>query len=88
LGVIDGLRKPDQSVDVLVHRRQEELLPYELQSPQTQARQFDLILEFREQEFGNDSGKQTEWRAFLRRSALTQAAGESGRSGRTAADVL
>jgi hypothetical protein len=36
------------------------------------ATQFDLILEFREQEFGNDSGKHTQWRAFLRRSALTQ----------------
>jgi hypothetical protein len=37
------------------------------------ATQFDLILEFREQEFGNDSGKHTQWRAFLGRSALTQA---------------
>lgn len=26
-------------------------------------------------EFGNDPGKQTQWRAFLKRSALTQAPG-------------
>ena len=40
-----------QSLDVLRHRCQEELLPYELQSAQAQATQSDLILEFREQGF-------------------------------------
>jgi len=41
----------DQSLDVLGHRRQEELLPHELQSPQARATQSDLILDFREQGF-------------------------------------
>src|SRR5271167_3516267 len=41
----------DQSLEVLGSRCQEELLPHELQSPQTQATQSDLILEFREQRF-------------------------------------
>jgi hypothetical protein len=40
-----------QSLDVLGHRGQEELLPHQLQSAQPQATQSDLILEFREQGF-------------------------------------
>jgi hypothetical protein len=40
-----------ESLDVLGCRGQEELLPHELQSPQTQAAQADLILEFREPRF-------------------------------------
>jgi hypothetical protein len=40
-----------ESLDVLGHRCQEELLPHELQSPQAQAVQPDLILQFREQGF-------------------------------------
>jgi len=43
--------EPHQSFDVLGHRCQEELLPHELQSAQTQAPQSDLILQFREQGF-------------------------------------
>jgi len=40
-----------ESLDVLRYRCQEELLPHELQSPQPQAAQTDLMLEFREQRF-------------------------------------
>src|SRR6478672_3279622 len=40
-----------QSLDVLCHRCQEELLAHELQSAQAQAAQSNLILEFREQGF-------------------------------------
>ena len=40
-----------QSLDVLGHRGQEELLPHELQSPQPQATQSDRMLQFREQGF-------------------------------------
>ena len=40
-----------QSLDVLSRRSQEELLAHKLQSPQTQASQSDLILQFREQSF-------------------------------------
>jgi hypothetical protein len=40
-----------QSLDVLGHRCQEELFPHEPESPQTQAPQSDLILQFREQGF-------------------------------------
>jgi hypothetical protein len=40
-----------QSLDVLSYRCQEELLAYESESPQTQAPQSDLILQFREQGF-------------------------------------
>ena len=40
-----------QSLDVLSHRCQEELLAHEPESPQTQAPQSDLILQFREQGF-------------------------------------
>ena len=36
--------EPHQSLDVLRHRCQEELLPHELQPPQAQAAQPDLIL--------------------------------------------
>ena len=43
--------KAHQALDVLGHRGQEELLPHELQSPQAQATQPDLMLEFREQGF-------------------------------------
>jgi len=43
--------EPHQSLDVLGRCRQEELLPHELQSPQAQAPQPDLILQFREQRF-------------------------------------
>src|SRR5579859_484124 len=43
--------EPHQSLDVLGGCRQEELLPLELQSAQTQATQSDLILEFCEQGF-------------------------------------
>jgi hypothetical protein len=43
--------EPHQSFDVLGHRCQEELLPHELQSAQTQMPQSDLILQFREQGF-------------------------------------
>src|SRR5437879_5376244 len=43
--------EPHQSFDVLGHRCQEELLPHEPQSAQTQAPQSDLILQFREQGF-------------------------------------
>ena len=43
--------EPHESLDVLGCRCQEELLPHELQSPQAQAPQPDLILEFREQRF-------------------------------------
>jgi hypothetical protein len=43
--------EPHPSLDVLGRRRQKELLPHKLQSPQTQATQSDLILEFREQGF-------------------------------------
>ena len=38
----------DQPFDVLCRFRQEELLPNELHSPQAQATQSDLILQFRE----------------------------------------
>jgi hypothetical protein len=41
----------DQPLDVLGHRGQEELLSHKLQSPQAQATQPDLILQFREQGF-------------------------------------
>src|SRR4029077_8889093 len=41
----------DQSLDVLGSRRQEELLTNKPKSPQTQATQSDLILEFREKGF-------------------------------------
>jgi hypothetical protein len=41
--------EPHESLDVLGRRCQEELLPHKLQSPQAQAAQPDLILEFREQ---------------------------------------
>jgi hypothetical protein len=40
-----------QSLDVLSYRCQEELLAHEPESPQTQASQSDLILQFREQGF-------------------------------------
>ena len=40
-----------KSLDVLGYRGQEELLPHELQSPQAQTTQPDLMLEFREQGF-------------------------------------
>ena len=40
-----------QSLDVLSYCCQEELLAYEPESPQTQAPQADLILQFREQGF-------------------------------------
>src|SRR5579863_683911 len=40
-----------QSLDVLSYRCQEELLAHESESPQTQAPQSDLILQFREQGF-------------------------------------
>src|SRR5271166_638088 len=40
-----------QSLDVLGYRCQEELLAHEPESPQTQAPQSDLILQFREQGF-------------------------------------
>src|ERR1035441_3548647 len=40
-----------ESLDVLGHRGEEELLPHELQSPQPQATQSDLMLQFREQGF-------------------------------------
>src|SRR6266852_2863357 len=40
-----------ESLDVLGRRCQEELLPHELQSPQAQATQSDLVLQFREQGF-------------------------------------
>ena len=40
-----------QSLDVLSYRCQEELLAHEPESPQTQAPQSDLILQFREQGF-------------------------------------
>src|SRR5947199_4281399 len=43
--------EPHQSFDVLGRRRQEELLPHELQSAQTQAPQSDLIFQFRKQSF-------------------------------------
>ena len=43
--------EPHESLDVLGRRGQEELLPHELQSPQAQATQPDLILQFREQGF-------------------------------------
>src|ERR1035437_1714150 len=43
--------EPHQSLDVLRGRRQEELLTHELQSPQAQAAQSDLMLQFREQGF-------------------------------------
>src|SRR3954469_26043355 len=43
--------EPHQSFDVLSYRCQEELLSHELQSPQTQAAQSYLILQFREQGF-------------------------------------
>ena len=43
--------EPHESLDVLSHGCQEELLPHELQSAQAQAAQPDLILEFREQGF-------------------------------------
>jgi hypothetical protein len=43
--------EPHQSLDVLRSRGQEELLPHELQSPQAQATQTNLMLEFREQGF-------------------------------------
>jgi hypothetical protein len=44
-------QEADQSLDVLGSRRQEELLPNKLSSPQAQATKSDLILEFREQGF-------------------------------------
>ena len=40
-----------EPLDVLSYRCQEELLAHELESPQTQAPQSDLILQFREQSF-------------------------------------
>jgi hypothetical protein len=40
-----------QSLDVLSYRCQEELLAHELESPQSQAPQSDLILQFGEQGF-------------------------------------
>jgi hypothetical protein len=40
-----------QSLDVLRRRCQEELLPHEFQSPQAQATESDLVLEFRKQGF-------------------------------------
>jgi len=43
--------EPYQSLDVLSYRCQEELLAHESESPQTQAPQSDLILQFREQGF-------------------------------------
>jgi len=43
--------EPHQSLDVLGSRRQEELFSHELQSPQAQATQSNLILKFREQGF-------------------------------------
>jgi hypothetical protein len=43
--------EPHESLDVLGHRCQEELLTHKLQSPQSHATQTDLILEFREQSF-------------------------------------
>jgi len=43
--------EPHESLDVLGHRCQEELLPHEPQSPQAQAMQSDLVLQFREQGF-------------------------------------
>ena len=43
--------EPHESLDVLGYRCQEELLPHELQSPQAQATQPDLILQFCEQGF-------------------------------------
>jgi hypothetical protein len=42
--------KPHESLDVLGRRCQEELLAHKRQSPQAQAAQPDLILEFREHE--------------------------------------
>ena len=39
-------KEPHQSLHVLRYRGQEELLTHEFQSPQTQARQPDLILKF------------------------------------------
>src|SRR5580692_8551171 len=44
-------QEADQSLDVLSYRCQEELLAHEPESPQTQAPQSDLILQFREQGF-------------------------------------
>jgi hypothetical protein len=43
--------KAHQSLDVLSYRCEEELLAHEPESPQTQAPQSDLILQFREQGF-------------------------------------
>jgi hypothetical protein len=48
----DGLtEEAHESLDVLCRRCQEELLPNELQSPQAQATQPDLVLEFSKQGF-------------------------------------
>lgn len=43
--------EPHQALNILGHGCQEELLSHELQSPQAQAAQPDLILQFREQRF-------------------------------------
>src|SRR6266513_109402 len=43
--------EPHQSLDVLSYRCQEELLAHEPESPQSQAPQSDLILQFGEQGF-------------------------------------
>ena len=43
--------EPHESLDVLSRRCQEELLPHELQSPQAQTTQPDLIFQFGEQRF-------------------------------------
>src|SRR5438445_3426022 len=47
-GCCRSAEEPHQSLDVLRHRCQEELLPHELQSAEAQAAQPDLILEFRQ----------------------------------------
>ena len=47
----EQLAEPHQSLDVLRRRCQKELLPNELQSPQAQATQPNLVLEFRKQGF-------------------------------------
>ena len=45
VGIVAWLRKRTSRLRFWGSRRQEELLPHELQSPQTQATQADLILE-------------------------------------------
>ncbi|MGC2194230.1 MAG: hypothetical protein WA628_06115 [Terriglobales bacterium] len=50
-GVVGWLRNRTRRLKFWARRGQQELFPHELQSPQAQATQPDLILQFREQGF-------------------------------------